>query len=332
MKKLLRAAPPPSLLFKGRPGDPRLGEWVRCVDTPLVKDELTTPIFLLGCPDDLGVQLNHGRPGAKEGPDSIRKHLFRMTPPCDFLWEKHLSLYDLGNVLATSDILQTHQRVSEITQAIGEQGHTIILLGGGHDFAAPGFLGYAAGRKLFNSRSSFALMNVDPHLDVRELKNNKPHSGTPFRQILESKLIAGKNFVEFGSRINRNAREHFEYCKKKGVQILSLEQMRRLQKPSFPFFQQALRRISRNATVLGVTIDMDSCRDAEGTSAAPVLGFSATELVEMAREAGTNARVGYFEIAEVAPSLDSTERSSRIAAELIYGFLHSRAMSRSRKN
>ncbi|MFM8315844.1 MAG: arginase family protein, partial [Deltaproteobacteria bacterium] len=60
---------------------------------------------------------------------------------------------------------------------------------------------------------------------------------------------------------------------------------------------------------------------------APVIGFSASELYTLAALAGSQLKVRFFEIAEVAPPLDTSERSSRIAAELLYAFLRSRTLA-----
>jgi arginase family enzyme len=65
---------------------------------------------------------------------------------------------------------------------------------------------------------------------------------------------------------------------------------------------------------------MDACNELEGVSAAPVLGFTAWELCQFAFLAGSNPKIGYLELAEVAPSLDPTGRGARIAAEVIYYF------------
>lgn len=59
--------------------DPRLGELVQIFSAqgPIQKDH----IYLLGYPDDEGIRLNGGRPGAQDGPDRIRQFLYRLTPP-----------------------------------------------------------------------------------------------------------------------------------------------------------------------------------------------------------------------------------------------------------
>ncbi len=318
-----RTPTPPSLLFKGRAQDPRLGEWVRLEDpTSGGKRE---NICLWGCPDDLGVTRNHGRAGARGGPDSIRKHLYKMTPPMNFAWEKAIELYDAGNLIPSDQIRETHHRAHEGARKIASVNATILVLGGGHDFAAPNFLGFVEGRESLKKKERFGLLNVDPHLDVRELEGGLPHSGSPFREILESGKLPGQQFVEFGARLNRNARHHFDYCKEKKVTILDWESLISDRRSLPDRFQVELKKLAAKCTTLAVTFDMDACADAEGTSAAPVLGFSARELVAMAALAGREKKVRYFELAEVAPSLDSQERSSRIAAEVLYSFLRSRA-------
>lgn len=317
------------LLFKGRENDPRIGEWVKPVDAPPAASGKTESIILLGCPDDQGVILNRGRAGTKEGPDSIRKHFYKMTLPMDLAWEKAIALYDLGNIAPTPQIKETHRRSHLIVEQIAQRDCTVIALGGGHDFGAPNFLGFTAGRRVSSKRSEkFGLLNVDPHMDVRELEDGQPNSGTPFRQILESGRLEGKYFVEFGIRPNRNSRDHFRYCEKHGVTVRTFEELRDKKESAHAQYGKELDRLAKSCTSIGATFDMDSCSDSEGVSSAPVLGFTAWELCKMAESAGTQPKVRFFEIVEVAPALDFSERSSRIAAEMIYFFIRARALSR----
>lgn len=312
------------LLFKGRPGDPRLGEWVEVFNEFPEDFDPKTTVFLYGCPDDTGVKINKGRAGASGGPDGIRKFLYKMSFPMDFPLEKRLRLIDLGNIRIAGKIADTHAHAGAVAEKISSSGATLIALGGGHDFAAPNVMGWAKGK----AKGPCGLFNVDPHLDFRPLENGEPHSGSPFRQILESKLISGKNFVEFGARSNRNSREHFEACKKTGAKIRALEQLRALPKPMSFLFQQEFLNLSKKTKSLALTLDMDACSEGEGTSAAPVIGFSAQELYLFSALAGSVSSVSYFEIAEVAPGLDPSERTSRIGAELVFSFLYQRAEAR----
>lgn len=321
MEKLPLSPAARDLYFEGRPGDPRLGEWVQRIDAPPEKKAGIESIVLFGNPDDEGVARNRGRRGAAGGPDSIRRHLYKMTPPADFAWEDRIALYDLGNLKTARDIRETHARTQIVAEALTRADSTVIALGGGNDFTAPGFTGFVRAQ-------SFAcgIVNIDPHLDVRPLEEGLPHSGTPYRQLIENGSVYGRDVVEFGARANRNSRAAWEFCRMHRIKVMPFEKLR--EGNLVVAFRRALALRCRS---LAVSFDIDVCCDGEGSSAAPVLGFSAWEMVQLAAEAGKNPKVRYFEIVEVAPSLDSTERTSRIAAEMVYAFLRTRSALSTKK-
>lgn len=315
-----RTPAPSELFFRGRPGDIRIGEWVTPCDTLGDKQRKHEAVYF-GYPDDQGVRRNRGRAGASGGPDSVRRHFYRMTLPADKPWEDKLALWDLGNSAVSAGLRETHSRAEAICKAVGMSARVGIAVGGGHDFAAPTFRGFASAAP----KAKWGLINVDPHLDTREAEGDTPHSGNPFRFLIDEGALKGSDFVEFGARNNRNTRSAWKYCQDKKVNLFPLEEIRAKKTPVASLFQSALSKLSTKCSRIGLTIDMDSCCDAEGVSAAPVLGFSAWELCCFAAAAGKNPRVAYLEIAEVAPGLDVEERSSRIAAEVIFAFLQARS-------
>lgn len=315
-------APPTDLFFKGRPEDPRLGEWVRrespAQTKPVDAKARGKTFVLLGYPDDLGVLYNQGRVGASAGPDSIRKHLYKMTLPADKDWSSIICL-DWGNLGTTDDILENHRQAEALSRRCAELGLVGIFLGGGHDYAAPSFLGAASA-----SKDRWGLINVDPHLDVRPLENNLPNSGTAFRTLLESGRLSADALYQFGARPNRNSRSNWSYCTDRQVAIDTWESIQVHEKRPSELFGHRLWQLQSRTKRIGVTFDMDACSEAEGTSAAPVLGFSAWQMVDMAGVAGRCLEVGYLEIAEVNPLIETADRASRIAAEMIYAFVSAR--------
>ncbi len=319
-----RTSIPSDVFFRGRPGDIRLGEWVVPVETLPPLDRKKREAVLIGYPDDQGVKRNRGRAGAALGPDSIRRQLYKMTIPADHRWEDRFAFYDYGNALVSPKLSETHGHAEKLAAQVAASGCAGVVLGGGHDFAAPTFRGFKASAP----KARWGLINIDPHLDTRELEGDDAHSGNPFRVLIDGKHLAGSDFVEFGARASRNTRAAWEYCVEKKVAIHSLESLRAKSSPVPQLFKQALTKLTQKCRHVGVTIDLDCCPDAEGMSAAPVLGFSAWELCCFAATAGSNPRVAYLEIAEVAPALDVSERSSRIAAEVIFAFLDARSRLR----
>jgi len=321
---------PDALFFEGRKDDPRLGAWVKPRSKGLPPPEAFKRkkeiLIVYGAADDEGVHRNRGRRGAQGGPNAIRNHLYKMTPPMDLEWENKIELWDFGNLIPAGDIAVTHDRSEEAARAISAAGATLIALGGGHDFCAPHVKGFLEGQAERKKRKpSFALINVDPHLDMRPMADDGPHSGTPFRQLLDAQILKGRNLVAFGTRANRNAREHFAYAKAQKVKVRPWELLAASKKGFVAEFSLDLTTLSRQADLVGVSIDLDSCCEAEGTSAAPVLGFTTWDLCRMAYLCGKNKKVRFFELAEAAPSLDFNERIGRVGAEILYSFLRGRA-------
>ena len=312
-------APKSALFFKGRPGDPRLGDFVSFTRADAIVKSKKPTISLLGAPDDLGVRLNKGRPGAKDGPDALRESFYKFALPDDPNFDK-IRLLDVGNIAVCDDIVKNHSQAYSASEFVCATGSALIAIGGGHDYAAPHLLGAFSGLSKISKRRRFGIINVDPHLDVRPLENNLPHSGTPFRQILESGIVKGRNLVEFGARIGRNSKHHFRYCESMKVQVAGFEQIKRSNNSALKF-KSYLKNLGRTSDHIGVTIDLDSCRDLDGASAAAVIGFSAWELCQFAYLAGTYKKVCILELAELAPSLDASGRSARIDAEVAFHFL-----------
>jgi len=319
----------PQLLFKGRPGDVRFGEWVETRFPDSTDSEL---ISLFGCPDDQGIQINLGRPGARLGPDEIRRAFYKIAVPSGLGFEG-LKLIDVGNIRIISSLAETHELAFDTSKELSQKTSCVILLGGGHDFAAPGFLGAQAGLDAAIPHSQWGLINIDPHLDVREFEAGRSHSGSSFRKIIDSGKLNPKHFVEFGCRKNRNTSAHFQFCEENGVTLIPLEDIHRSDQSAPKLFQQTLKRLEKQVDHLAVSLDMDSCCEITGTSALCTVGFQVRDLIEMAFQIGSNPSTRYFEIAEVSPPLDPSGKTALVAAEILYSFLCGRAqILRSRSN
>lgn len=74
---------------------------------------------------------------------------------------------------------------------------------------------------------SVLTINIDAHLDVRPLKNNQVHSGSPFRLLLEDARFraGGGEFVEFAAQGPQCAVEHVQFLRDHGGRVLWLEDM-----------------------------------------------------------------------------------------------------------
>ena len=318
-----------SVFFQGRPGDPRLGEVFKPVSPSDLTKAGSQTFIITGAPDDTGVIANRGRAGAKGGPDGIRAALYKFAVPGHPGFAK-AAFIDGGNVVVSDQITTTHERAFELSKLAAATGATLITFGGGHDFAAPHILGGFAGLPATSKgKQTYGVINIDPHLDVRELENGKPHSGTPFRQIAESGKVNPAHIVQFGARVGRNAASHFDYCRHKKIKVHEFGAIKSKGDVARQF-KSTLTALTRSCTQVAVTIDMDCCSDVEGVSAAPVIGFTAWELCQIAAIAGASPRVRILDLAEVAPDLDPSGRTCRIAAEIVFHFIMGRLSAKTR--
>lgn len=292
--------------------DPELGEVVKFSPSPTI-DSKKNNFIIFGCPDDLGIKYNLGRLGAKEGPQSIRKFLYKKPLPHKKILD-NLQIFDFGDIKVTDSILKTHANSKRLSQEAAKTNAIIIPLGGGHDFVAPNFLGFIEGTQ----KKKYGIVNIDSHLDVRVYENGLPNSGSGFRDILES----GHNVkvVQFGTRVASNSQYYFNYCKKRKVDLYYFEDIKNKKQSVAAQFKNLLQKLASKVDLIGVSLDMDSCHEIGGVSAQATVGFSAFELLEISKMAALNKKVKYFEVAETSPPLDFNDKTSKLACEIIYNY------------
>ena len=318
-----------SLFFRGAPGDPRLGDRVRA--GPVVADGEDSAkdgpvVALLGIADDRGVTNGGGRGGASQGPRELRRWLYKMTTG----GEEELAalrLFDLGDagpgdgVVADdrATVAEVHEQAERAAEAALRAGAIVVLLGGGHDGA------YASQSALLAAQDDPATrlwaINVDAHLDVRPLRDGQITSGTPFRRLHER---WGRRFgvTEFGIQMQHNSAEHLEWARLRGWPVLELRRLRDEMPAKLRFYKQ-LAVAAGQGDVLSVSLDLDSVEaaSAPGVSAPCPDGFTAGELLALARIAGGHKAVKLLDVMECAPPLDEGGRTARLGAAAVWSFL-----------
>ena len=161
-------------------------------------------VALIGFASDEGVRRNHGRTGASRGPEHIMSALAGLAVHHD------TPLYDVGTITVHHTNLEGgHDSLSSAVDALISKGHTVIVLGGGHETA------FGSHRGLRRATGgSVGIINIDAHFDLRVA--DQPTSGTPFRQIAD---ITGKdfNYTVFGISRPNNTRALFSEAEKLGV-------------------------------------------------------------------------------------------------------------------
>lgn len=282
---------------------------------------------LLGLPDELGVRLNHGRPGASQAPAAVRKALASFGTAWDGEEERCLNVgvFDAGDVPPadgddSSALLETHRRVEEAALELHRRGMIVVAIGGGHDLTLPTVRALAK-----HAGAPVGGINADPHLDVRDTIG----SGMPYRFLIDEGHVDAERFVEYGVGRWANAREHVEYLKERGSVLIGVE--RALAHPSA--LNLAFERISRGRTepaFVSVDLDVIDGSQAPGVSAVCPMGLSVEHVARLAWRAGAHPSVRHFDLMEMSPPHDDyggsdpvtgLGRTARVAALLILQFL-----------
>ncbi len=288
-------------------------------------DTLNADIVIVGVPQHLGVQRNGGRPGAAEAPSSIRNFLYRLT---DSWGAKRLPegvrIVDVGDIRCDDDSLELlHERQYRVVNSLLAAGVFVVCIGGGHDIAWPN------GRSFCDQFSSQAIVNVDAHLDVRQLLGSSAgdlaHSGSPFRQILthNSCSIKAGDFVEFGIQAFCAAASHIAFVESLGHRVLLLDKIKR--NATMSAFAQVVSGLSAENLYVSFDIDAVSSAFAPGVSAPAVDGFSADQALMMSLIASSDRRSRMIDFVEVNPKHDQDNRTSRLVAQMIARVIWNRA-------
>jgi len=305
---------------KNDPQDLRLGDLIKHLknrnDLP---DNPENAVVILGYPDDEGIQLNGGRPGAALGPQGIRRILYKMTPSL-----KHAQnlpqVFDLGNLKKEGALERRHEKAREEVTEILSKGLRVLTLGGGHDYGFPDMAAFCD-VTLKNGKRPF-IVNFDAHLDVRP-DGKGPHSGTPFYRLL--KEFSGRmDFFDVGIQDWCNSREHLRWAQEHGAQIISLEEILQCGKTLEEFLSQKILSQMTRGHRLAISVDIDGFESSSAPGASQVfpVGLNATLFLNFWKMALIRYRPSLAGFYEVSPPLDQDDRTSRLAAILLHQFIH----------
>ena len=278
-------------------------------------------VALLGFASDAGVIRNHGRPGAADGPRTLRRALANLA------WHggDDARLYDAGDVACEADQLEAAQATyAEQLADLLRAGHFPIGLGGGHEIAWAAYPGLERALRGDPRLERLGIVNFDAHLDLRRPEiPGRGTSGTPFLQIAESRAAAGRKFryLCFGASEAANTPALFDRARDLGVEIvLDVD-------AGTPAAQARLQQFIAESSAVYLTFCLDVLPPAvaPGVSAPSGLGVALHRAVALLRESLAHcghrtpaSKLLLADVAEFNPRFDPDGRTARTAARLVY--------------
>ncbi|MFM2587404.1 agmatinase [Vibrio sp. TBV020] len=271
-------------------------------------------LVVLGVPLDMATS---GRPGARMGPDAIRRASVNLAWegnkfPWDFNVFDRAKVIDAGDlVFDCGDAEDFTYRLEAATSEILKSGKTMLALGGDHFITLPILRAYA------KHHGEMALIHFDAHTDTYDNGSNYDH-GTMFYHAPNEGLISPKHSVQIGIRTEYEQNNH-------GFNVINAMEANDLSAESI---------VARIRDIIGdkpvyVTFDID-CLDpafAPGTGTPVCGGLNSDKVLKILRGlAGVNI-VG-MDVVEVSPPYDHSDLTAlagaTVALELMYAWASNR--------
>ena len=261
-------------------------------------DPETAQVIIFGAPIDGTVTF---RPGARLAPGRIRElsvAIETYSPYQDLDLEK-LPVADKGDlVLPLADLGAALEKIRQAAEGIQKQGKIPGVLGGEHLISLP--LIEAA----FKQHPDLCVLHLDAHTDLREAWEGEKFShSTVMRRVVE--VIGPGKLWQMG--IRSGTEEEFAYARRMGhILQYTAGNLARL-----------VEVLNNRPVYLSLDIDVLDPAFAPGTGTPEAGGLSSRELLQFISTVVPKLDICGFDLVEVAPVYDESERTSILAATLL---------------
>lgn len=276
-----------------------------------------TGFCFLGFCCDEGVKRNLGRPGTAKAPDSIRKEMANL--PCYF--DKETKIFDAGNIYCDNDLEEALEVLSDCVNSILSANLFPIVLGGGHEIAFGhynGLLKYFKGK----SNTKTGIINLDAHFDLRPY-NKGLNSGSMFLKIADQCKSVDREFSYFclGTQRYGNTMGLFKTAESLNTgYILATDIKDTNIAKVFGGISNFINK--QNFIYMTICADVFSSAYAPGVSAPQPFGLHPETVLKLIKHIISSGKVVSCDIAEVSPRFDEDNRTSKLAAVVIFAIIN----------
>ncbi len=252
--------------------------------------------------------------GAYDAPDLIRKQLTSLPI------HHETSLTDLGNIQCNNrDLEAAQEQLGEKVFTLLQKQRIPIVIGGGHEVAYGSFQGVA--KYASKTGTKIGIINFDAHFDLRD--STQSTSGTPFYQAYQ---LSNQSKLEFhyfclGVARHANTKFLFERARQLGVKYLMDYE---IETSNLNNIKDQLDQFINSLDYIYISIDLDvfPLSQAPGVSAPAVFGVDYKIISQLLKHLIKTNKVLLLEIAEYNPLFDKDAHTARLAAHIIYEFIH----------
>lgn len=312
--------PPGSPLFRDHL-ESKVATWVRPWNGTEAAD-----VILVGAPLSK-TSISHS--GASGTPQAMREMFAAVSTfniDHDLDLESALTVRDAGDArMHVTDLARSRAGIRDAVTAVldGSAGALTVVMGGDHSVTAPSVEAVAA-----HLGGTLGLVQLDAHMDLRNLEDGGPSNGTPIRQLVDSGTLDGRNIVQVGLHAFANARPYRDFARAAGITQITAREVAHTSAAEIA--SHALSIAAERADALYVTLDMDVLDQAfaPGVPALVPGGMTSWQLFEMMLVLGGHPKVQALDIVEVDPVQDPRRATVRVAVHAMLTFLTGFALRR----
>jgi len=270
---------------------------------------------LLGVPYDGGTTY---QPGARLAPYEIRRLSALVQswhPGLEVDVFAGLRAVDGGNVaFPPFDREAVRDLVHREVAAIHGAGAVPLVIGGDHSVALPAMRAASA------AHGPLAVVHIDAHLDTSgpEVWGDAHHHGTPLRHAIKEGLVVRDQLYQLGIRGPWGTCEDDGLSRGHGATIVGTDEIS--VRGAASVAAEVKRRVGDRAVYLTFDIDAIDPAFAPGTGTPVPGGLTSREAFQLVRGLAGCRLVG-ADLVEVSPPLDAHDRTSSLAAYLLFEML-----------
>jgi formiminoglutamase len=265
--------------------------------------------------------------GASQTPQALREMLAALTTydiEHDVDLAERLVARDAGDArVHVTDLARSRAGIRDAVAAVlARAGDALpVIVGGDHSITAPSVEAFAA-----HVGGAVGIVQIDAHMDLRNLDDGGPSNGTPIRQLLEGGTVDGRRVVQLGLHPFANARAYRDVARAAGITQLTAREV--VTTPAETLAARALEVAGEGADAIYVTLDMDVLAQAfaPGVPALVPGGMTPWQLLSLMHALGRDPRVRALDVVEIDPTQDPRRQTVRVAAHALLMFLSGYAM------
>ncbi len=279
-------------------------------------------VCFLGAPWDQGQIV---RAGTSQGAAGLREASTQYFP---YMFEYDVDLLTFFRVVDCGDVptvpgnnVKSHEYIDQYVTECLEGGAKVILCGGDHSLPIPG----SRALSRFHRDGTIGYLHVDSHLDAGpDWAGNKITNCSGPARAIELPNCRARNMAHLGSRNSLNPKDWYDFYVDNEIRVITMREVvdRGIEACGREIMDIAWR--GTDAVYFSWDTDSIDISCMPGSTSPECYGLKGREAIQLARVAGTYG-ADVLELVELSPYHDVSHISIRLAVNLIYHYLGSRA-------